>query len=121
MEFVDAAGLNQGFTFLWSSPNPVDHEAQAIDRDIFGPPQWSGIQSQLGLFHSDIYLAVWANKQTPPCPWDCGDGDGTVGIVDFLKLLADWAVVGSPCDFDGGGVGIVDFLKLLANWGNCPP
>ncbi len=55
-----------------------------------------------------------------PCPWDCGDNDGNVGIVDFLALLAQWDQVGSSCDFDGGGVGIVDFLKLLANWGPCP-
>ncbi len=54
-----------------------------------------------------------------PCPWDCGDGDGTAGIVDFLALLAQWGGPGN-CDFDGGGVGIVDFLELLANWGPCP-
>jgi len=53
------------------------------------------------------------------CPWDCGDGDGTVGIVDFLALLAQWGGPGS-CDFDGGGVGINDFLELLGNWGPCP-
>ncbi len=27
------------------------------------------------------------------CPWDCGDDDGDVGIVDFLALLANWG----PC------------------------
>ena len=58
----------------------------------------------------------------PPCPWDCDGGestDGTVGIVDFLTLLAQWGGHGS-CDFDGGGVGIDDFQELLANWGPCP-
>ena len=55
-----------------------------------------------------------------PCAWDCGDGDGIVGIVDFLALLGEWNLVDTPCDFDGGGVGIVDFLELLANWGPCP-
>ncbi len=57
-----------------------------------------------------------------PCPWDCDGGestDGTVGITDFLLLLAQWGSPGS-CDFDGGGVGINDFLELLANWGPCP-
>ncbi len=57
---------------------------------------------------------------SPPCPWDCGDSDGEVGIVDFLALLAQWNIVGAPCDFDGGGVGINDFLELLASWGPCP-
>ncbi len=57
---------------------------------------------------------------TPPCPWDCADGNGTVDIVDFLALLSQWAVIDAPCAFDGGGVGIVDFLALLAHWGPCP-
>ena len=59
-------------------------------------------------------------SDAPTCPWDCGNDDGDVGIVDFLALLAQWDLIGTPCDFDGGGVGIVDFLKLLANWGACP-
>ncbi len=53
------------------------------------------------------------------CLWDCGDNDGTVGIIDFLALLAQWGGPG-PCDLDGSGVGITDFLELLANWGPCP-
>ena len=53
------------------------------------------------------------------CLWDCGDGDGVVGINDLLALLANWG--GSQCDFDGDGiVGIIDFLRLLAAWGPCP-
>ena len=63
---------------------------------------------------------VSASIPLPSCPWDCGDGDGNVGIVDFLALLGQWGGPGS-CDFDGGGnVGITDFLALLANWGACP-
>jgi len=54
------------------------------------------------------------------CPWDCANGDGLVGINDFLAVLAQWGLVGSSCDFDGGGVGITDFSELLANWGPCP-
>ena len=52
------------------------------------------------------------------------DGDGTVGIQDFLLLLAAWGACPEPCpascpaDLDGDCVvGIVDFLILLANWG----
>ncbi|MEE8061496.1 MAG: hypothetical protein V3T16_06680 [Gemmatimonadales bacterium] len=44
-----------------------------------------------------------------PCPWDL-DGDGEVGITDFLGFLADW----------DNPYGINDFLALLANWGPCP-
>ena len=35
----------------------------------------------------------------PPCPWDCDGGestDGTVGITDFLLLLAQWGGPGEP-------------------------
>ena len=54
------------------------------------------------------------------CPWDCqAVPDGSVGVNDFLALLAQWNTV-DTCDFDGGGVGVNDFLALLANWGACP-
>ena len=50
------------------------------------------------------------------------DGDGTVGILDLLALLANWGTdPGGPPDFDGDNtVGILDLLTLLANWGPCP-
>jgi hypothetical protein len=47
---------------------------------------------------------------TPPCPWDCGNDDGNVGVNDFLAMIAGWGGPGS-CDFDGGGViNVADFL-----------
>ncbi len=51
------------------------------------------------------------------------DGDGTVGILDFLALLAAWGPCPDPpttcpADLDSDGtVGILDFLTLLGNWG----
>ena len=49
------------------------------------------------------------------------NGDGTVGILDLLALLAAWGTnPGGPPDLDGDGtVGILDLLTLLANWGPC--
>ncbi len=49
------------------------------------------------------------------------DGDGIVGIVDFLALLAAWGSCSDcgtcPADFDGDcAVGILDLLILLGNW-----
>ncbi len=66
---------------------------------------------------------VWMSQPTIPgcpCPGDL-DGDGHVGITDFLQLLAVWGPnPGHPADLDGdGNVGITDFLQLLASWGPC--
>jgi len=51
------------------------------------------------------------------------DGDGLVGITDFLQLLEEWGPCPGPCppscaaDLDGDcNVGITDFLLLLENW-----
>jgi hypothetical protein len=51
------------------------------------------------------------------------DGDGAVGINDFLLMLAAWGPCPDPpepcpADLDGDGVvGINDFLILIAEWG----
>ena len=52
------------------------------------------------------------------------DGDGVVGITDFLILLGAWGRCPDPCppscpaDLDGDcNVGITDFLLLLGSWG----
>jgi probable HAF family extracellular repeat protein len=52
------------------------------------------------------------------------NGDCTVGIDDFLLLLAAWGPCppagGCPADLNGdGSVDIMDFLVLLANWCGC--
>jgi len=46
------------------------------------------------------------------------DGDGVVGVLDFLALLGAWGPNPMhPADFDGDGdVGVTDLLILLANW-----
>ncbi len=58
------------------------------------------------------------DEELDSCPADL-DGDGMVGINDFLALLAGWG--GPDGDVDGDGItGINDFLDLLAAWGECP-
>ena len=52
------------------------------------------------------------------------DGDGVVGILDLLALLAAWGdcPVKGECSADldrDGTVGILDLLTLLATWGAC--
>jgi hypothetical protein len=48
------------------------------------------------------------------------DGDGVVGVDDFLALLAGWGPCPDPCppDLDADGtVDITDVLILLGDWG----
>jgi hypothetical protein len=82
------------------------------DRELY---VFAGIRDGAGMTIGDAFIVVRLS-----CPWDCGDSDGSVGIVDFLAMLAQWGQIAVPCDFDGDGVGVVDFLVLLANWGPCP-
>jgi len=50
------------------------------------------------------------------------DGDGAVGVTDFLALLAAWGPnPGHQADLNGdGAVAVTDFLLLLGDWGPCP-
>jgi hypothetical protein len=71
-----------------------------------------------------VACCAWARPAaagTSTCPWDL-TGDGDVGILDFVGVLAAWGTnPGGPPDFDGNGiVGILDFLQLLFHWGRCP-
>ena len=50
------------------------------------------------------------------------DGDGSVGVTDFLLMLSEWGACpdcpACAADFDGDcGVGVTDFLILLGEWG----
>jgi hypothetical protein len=62
--------------------------------------------------------------ETIDCPFDFDD-DRTVGIVDFLTVLAAWGsddpvVDVAPPPVGDDMVGILDLLGLLASWGPCP-
>ncbi|MHC4427178.1 MAG: hypothetical protein ACYS0D_01050 [Planctomycetota bacterium] len=82
--------------------------------------QAPGTHGPLNVYQAAIDAFPFEPPAPDPCPWDCGNDDGEVGINDFLAMLADWGGPG-PCDMDGGGViDINDFLVLLAHWGPCP-
>ena len=54
----------------------------------------------------------------PPIPGDL-DGDGIVGILDILIVIADWGSCTGDCagDVNGdGSINILDLLILIANW-----
>ncbi len=90
-----------------------------------------------GMYTLDVQAGTFIDNEVPPSrtaqasfdfTFDVSilgdlDGDGAVGILDFLALLATWGPCPAPptdcpADLDGDGmVGINDFLILLGNWG----
>jgi hypothetical protein len=52
------------------------------------------------------------------CPADL-DGDGLVGINDFLFVLGEWGGPGGDVNGDGD-TDILDLLAVLGQWGACP-
>ena len=71
------------------------------------------VQHEIVRDQSQVAIVVVDNRAANAGEWGTAvlhDTDGTVGINDFLQLLANW---GTP-------YGINDFLTLLANWGPCP-
>jgi hypothetical protein len=64
----------------------------------------------------------WIRLDPAELPVGDIDGDGIVGILDFLDLLEAWGPCADcgdcPADLDGDCmVGISDFLLLLGDWG----
>ena len=102
---------------------PWESVSRADDRHGGGPlTEETTMLRRIRLFAASTAIAITAaagQNAVAACPWDCDNGDGVVGITDFLALLGQWAGPG-PCDFDGGNVGITDFLALLAAWGTDP-
>jgi len=98
--------------------------AYTLDPSVLAPdPALLPPTSAANLLNAAFRLRGRAGVPPVLCPWDCEPNpQGTVGINDFLELLAQWTQVGSSCDFAGdpNGVGILAFLELLANWGDCP-
>jgi hypothetical protein len=115
--------------------------AGAVACIVQAHPDWTVDQMRWALIHTaDYYVAngtfdplyirgygisdiLAASESEPPAPGDL-DGDGTVGITDFLMLLGAWGPCPEPCpphcigDIDTDcEVGITDFLILLGNWG----
>jgi hypothetical protein len=126
----------------WVAVRPCDSQQLYVGTELGvfasddGGASWAPFNT--GLAHTVVETLDWKNENTlvafthgrgvfmtqlTPCgcPWDL-DGSGSVGVNDFLALLAVWGTdPGGPPDFDGDGdVGVTDFLLLLAYWGPCP-
>ena len=122
LETIGPAGPGTSGGWILAFFNVADHVAPTdqvqvrfVASDING---FSIVEAGVDDFRMEIGVCPAA------VPGDV-DGDGVVGIVDLLALLAAWGPCGDcstpracPADFDGDcEVGIEDFLTLLANWG----
>ncbi|MHC4219037.1 MAG: S8 family serine peptidase [Planctomycetota bacterium] len=96
------------------TPDEIKLILQNTSVDIGDP----GFDNETGFGRVDAYAAL---VETQALLADL-DGDGVIGINDFLLLLAVWGPckTGPGCQGDidlDGTVGIIDFLYMLANWG----
>lgn len=111
---------------VWSA-NPsltIDQVRTIIETtaDDLGAP---GYDPQFGHGRVNACRAVCTARKPPygSCPADF-DGDGCVGILDFLTLLINWGPPPHNCGAGDmncdDGVGVLDFLSFLPAWGPCP-
>jgi hypothetical protein len=121
-ELVQWVRWNTDMLMAIPDHDPVTGREVVVTSEYSSSPEDSAVDylSTLALTGAHIEGIRILEEVVQDCPWDCGDQDGTVGIVDFLAMLAQWGGPGT-CDFDfDGEVGILDFLQLLGNWGGCP-
>jgi predicted outer membrane repeat protein len=98
--------------------------AGLADTDLDGSPRFAdGPVDDTGCGLPVVVDMGAYEYQGDPFPVRLGDidGDGAVGVTDFLLLLAGWGACTADCclpDLDlDGDVGVADFLILLAEWG----
>lgn len=119
LNFALSDELAQGEDPLLVTTGDVDADAGddliSIGEDLGGPVPASAAP----LASASVRLNTTGEAS---CPWDCGDGDGHVGVIDFLAVLSQWGQVAVPCELGGvqPGVGVEEFLAVLAHWGSCP-
>jgi predicted outer membrane repeat protein len=94
---------------------------EGITTDLDGNPRFVDDPAIEDTGYGEPPIVDMGAYELQPCPWDL-DGDGNVGVVDLLMLLADFGSCdGSPADFDGDGcVTVVDLLALIGHFGPCP-
>ena len=100
----------------------IDDDGSEIAITTFGEDE-SGELYYAGIDPDTELVTVMKIVASIECPWDCdGSNDESVGIGDFLAVLAQWSQIGTSCDFGAGapGVGVDEFLAVLSAWGDCP-
>ena len=143
--FVARDGVNEVFLLAWRDGSSISAQLLSDQGSVLGDPAAIVAGSAVGNLrlaantsdggfivawkdnrnfaegHNDTFVQLVGVAIDSPCVGDL-DCDSSVGVTDFLLLLAVWGTnPGGPPDFDGDGdVGITDFLELLARWGPCP-
>jgi hypothetical protein len=143
--FLARDGVNKVFLLAWRDGSSISAQLLSDQGSVLGDPAAIVAGSAVGNLrlaantsdggfivawkdnrnfadgHNDTFVQLVGVAIDSPCVGDL-DCDGSVGVTDFLLLLAAWGTnPGGPPDFDGDGdVGINDFLELLARWGPCP-
>ncbi len=125
---IGTVRVNAGATVDLVDNHDNDLAGQALSEVIYTP---SLVVEAGGTLRTNGYIIYASNVDNqgtiigegdiiiinPPVPGDA-DGDGIVGILDVLVVIADWG----PCDGCGGdqnedGVAsILDILLIIANW-----
>ncbi len=122
LRFDLATGANTGGFEVGASVTAIVMDGPDLLVSTFSGTIWRLDPSDGSLLDTLTSPIVVSSMELVPAAADL-DGEGTVGIVDFLALLAVWGPcpgppAGCPADLDGDGtVGIVDMLLLLAEWG----
>lgn len=113
----------QDAALLWQIDLPVDPQGNvaASSLPIFTADA-QRVYFSASVAGGDDYSFFYAIDLVEPAA-NAGDvdGDGVVGVMDMLALLAAWGdcppAAGCPADVDGDdAVGVTDLLMLLANW-----
>jgi hypothetical protein len=121
--FADADyRLGPGSPCIDAGDNAAVPPGQDTDHD--GNPRFVDDLCKVDTGFGDPPIVDMGAYELQGCSCDL-NGDGSVGVNDFLILLAAWGPCGDcnncPADFDGDcSVGITDFLQLLAHWGPWP-
>jgi hypothetical protein len=135
-------GTYEVITYAWTPARPNDSTLVMVNSDLFsgliaGGP-WPGdfepgvthvnheVEVTDGALSIGVVGGYWGAsgflngiqlRRLTPADLD---HDGTVGITDFLAMLALWGPCPDPCPSDldaDGSVGITDVLILLGSWG----
>ena len=98
---------------------PQDQPAQKSYRDWnAGWPEASWQVSECHIPYQAGYIRLLAEFLPAILPGDV-DGDGVVGVLDVLAVLADWGPCPPDCPADvngDGAVNVLDVLAVLAAW-----